>query len=53
MNNGLALGDSFYFEESTDDESDHSGFYRIIALDTTWDDNGVATVTPTLRGVDD
>lgn len=53
MNNGLALGDSFYFEESTDDESDHSGFYRIIALDTTWDNNGVATVTPTLRGVDD
>lgn len=47
-NNGLALGDTFYFEENTDDGSDHSGFYRIIGLDTTWDDNGVATVMPTL-----
>lgn len=46
--NGLALGDTFYFEENTDDGSDHSGYYRIIGLDTTWDDNGVATVTPTL-----
>lgn len=46
--NGLAVGDSFYFKEDTDDGSDHSGFYRIIGLDTTWDDNGVATVTPTL-----
>lgn len=46
--NGLALGDTFYFDESTDDDSDHSGYYRIIALDTTYDDNGVATVTPTL-----
>lgn len=49
MNNGLALGDSFYFEEDTDDGSDHSGFYRIIAMDTSWDDNDVATVTPTLK----
>ena len=48
MNNGLAIGDTFYFSESTDDGSDHSGYYRIIGLDTTWDDNGVATVTPTL-----
>lgn len=47
-NNGLALGDSFYFEENTDDGSDHSGYYRIIGLDTSWDDNGVATVRPTL-----
>lgn len=47
-NNGLALGDTFYFEENTDDGSDHTGYYRIIGLDTTWDDNGVATVTPTL-----
>lgn len=47
-NNGLALGDSFYFEENTDDGSDHSGYYRIIGLDTAWDDNGVATVNPTL-----
>ena len=46
--NGLALGDSFYFSEDTDDGSDHSGFYRIIGLDTTWDNNGVATVNPTL-----
>lgn len=46
--NGLAVGDTFYFDEKTDDESDHSGFYRIIGLDTTWDDNDVATVTPTL-----
>ena len=46
--NGLALGDTFYFEENTDDGSDHSGYYRIIGLDTSWDDNGVATVTPTL-----
>lgn len=48
QNNGLAIGDSFYFQEDTDDGSDHSGFYRIIALDTVWDDNGVETVTPTL-----
>jgi len=48
MNNGLAIGDTFYFDENTDDGSDNSGFYRIIGLDTTWDDNGVATVTPTL-----
>lgn len=46
--NGLAIGDTFYFEENTDDASDHSGYYRIIGLDTTWDDNGVATVIPTL-----
>ena len=47
-NNGLAIGDTFYFEENTDDGSDHTGYYRIIGLDTSWDDNGVATVTPTL-----
>lgn len=46
--NGLALGDTFYFSENTDDGSDYSGYYRIIGLDTTWNDNGVATVTPTL-----
>lgn len=45
---GLAIGDTFYFEENTDDGSDHTGYYRIIGLDTTWDDNGVATVNPTL-----
>lgn len=48
-NNGLAVGDTFYFEENTDDGSDHSGFYRIIGMETSWDDNGVATVTPTLK----
>ena len=47
-NNGLALGDTFYFKETTDDGADNSGYYRIISLDTTWDDNGVATVKPTL-----
>lgn len=46
--NGLALGDIFYFSENTDDDTDHSGYYRIIGLDTSWDDNEVATVTPTL-----
>ena len=48
MDNGLAIGDSFYFQEDTDDDADHSGFYRIIGMDTKWDDNGVDTVTPTL-----
>ena len=52
LNNGLAVGDTFYFKENTDDGSDHSGFYRIIGMDTTWDDNGVASVTPTLMGVE-
>lgn len=48
MDSGLALGDTFYFEENTDDGSDHTGYYRIIGLNTSWDDNGVATVKPTL-----
>lgn len=48
LNNGLALGDSFYFSEETDDLSDNSGWYRIIKLKTSWDDRGVATVKPTL-----
>lgn len=47
--NGLALGDTFYFEENTSDGADYSGYYRIIGLDSSWDDNGVATVTPTLK----
>lgn len=47
-NNGLALGDTFYFKETVADGEDNSGYYRIIALDTSWDDNGVATVKPTL-----
>ena len=50
--NGLAIGDTFYFDETTNDGSDHSGFYRIIGLDTTWDDNGVATVAPTLKAAE-
>lgn len=49
LDNGLAVGDTFYFKEETDDGSDHSGYYRIIGLSTSWDDNGVATVTPTLK----
>lgn len=48
MDNGLAVGDSFCFQEDNDDGDDTSGFYRIIGLDTTWDENDVATVTPTL-----
>ena len=48
MDNGLAVGDTFYFEENTDDGADRSGYYRIIGLDTTWDDNEVETVNPTL-----
>lgn len=47
-NNGLALGDIFYFSEETDDLGDNSGYYRIIAIEESWDNNGVATVTPTL-----
>lgn len=46
--NGLSLGDTFYFKEDADDGFDSSGYYRIIALDSSWDDNGVATVKPTL-----
>jgi hypothetical protein len=48
MDNGLAIGDTFYFQDDNDDGEDTSGFYRIIGMDTTWDDNDVATVTPTL-----
>lgn len=46
---GLAIGDTFYFSEESEDGSNNSGFYRIIGLDTTWDNNEVATVTPTLK----
>lgn len=48
INNGLALGDTFYFQEETDDLGDNSGWYRIIEIDETWNDNGVATVSPKL-----
>lgn len=47
-NNGLAVGDEFFFEESNDDGANQSGWMRIIALDTDWDDNGVETVRPRL-----
>lgn len=46
--NGLALGDVFYLDERNDDGSDHSGYYRIIAIDSSWDDNGVETANLTL-----
>lgn len=45
---GLAIGDSFYFQETNDDGTDQSGQVRIIGLETDYDKNGVATVTPTL-----
>lgn len=48
MNNGLAIGDTFYFSEDTDDASDHSGYYRIIGMSSSWDNNGVVTVNPKL-----
>lgn len=44
LTNGLAIGDTFYFEENTDDLEDSSGWYRIVKMSTEWDDNGVATV---------
>ncbi len=49
--NGLAIGDSFYFKEESDDGSDQSGQFRIIGMDTTWDKLGVATVKPTLMRI--
>lgn len=51
-NNGLGVGDSFYFEDSNDDGADNSGQVRIIGLETDYDDIGVATVTPALMRVD-
>lgn len=48
LDNGLALGDTFYFSEETDDLDDNSGYYRIIGLSTDWDNNGVETVKPKL-----
>lgn len=41
---GLALGDTFYFDEQTDDLEDNSGYYRITKIESSWDDNGVETV---------
>lgn len=51
-NNGLALGDEFRFQEENDDGSDFSGWMRIIAMETSWDNQGVATVTPRLKRVE-
>lgn len=45
---GLALGDTFYFSEETEDLENNSGWYRIIGITETWDDNGVASVSPKL-----
>lgn len=51
--NGLAIGDGFYFKDESNNGTDQSGWFRITALDTTWDDGtGVATVTPTLIRTD-
>jgi hypothetical protein len=49
--NGLAIGDGFYFQEANDDGSDQSGSVRIIGLETDYDNNGVATVQPSLLRV--
>lgn len=53
LNNGLALGDIFYFAEDTDDLEDSSGYYRIIGMTSSWDDNGVATVDLKLLPAED
>lgn len=47
--NGLAIGDEFYFKEDNADGDDLSGWMRICGLDTSWDSNGVATVLPRLK----
>lgn len=47
--NGLDLGDGFYFDDESQNGADQSGWYRIISLAIDWDDNGAATVTPTLQ----
>lgn len=49
---GLAIGDSFYFEDSNDDGIDTSGRVKIISIETEYDDLGVATVVPQLLRVD-
>ncbi len=46
--NGLAIGDGFYFMEEGDDGIDQSGWFRILTMATDYDDNGVATVVPKL-----
>lgn len=52
LDSGLALGDTFYFSEETEDLEDNSGWYRIIAMSSAWDDNNVVTVRPKLMRVE-
>ena len=47
-NDGLGVGDSFYFTDESNNNSDASGWFRIIGLSVDYDDNGVESVTPTL-----
>ena len=47
-NNGLSLGDGFYFRDESHNGVDQSGWMRIIGLDISWDNIGVATAVPTL-----
>lgn len=49
--NGLALGDEFYFSDESDN-GDDSGYFRIIQLNVDYDDNGVASVKPKLLRVE-
>lgn len=46
--NGLAIGDTFNLIETNDDGVDNSGYFRIIAMETDYDDNGVESVSPKL-----
>lgn len=50
--NGLAIGDSFLFQDTNDDGANQSGRLRIIGMETDYDDNGVATVEPALLRVE-
>lgn len=51
FNNGLAVGDTFYLSEETNDLLDNSGYYRIIGMEESWDDNEVESVSPKLLRV--
>ena len=48
---GLSIGDTFYLKDEADDGADESGRMRITAMSTEYDNNGVATVQPTLKRV--
>lgn len=48
LNNGLAIGDTFYFKDESDSSVDQSGRVRIIGLETTYDNVGAEIVTPQL-----